>query len=344
VKILVIADAWDLPPLHYGGADRMCYMLCEGLQQNGFTVNLMAGSGSKKFNGRFFSFKNQSTTYHSRIFRRIDFSLKSFLLSVDVKVVISFKFWPEYHSVINKLGIPVIYVQQNTGLPSDLARVLKCNPKYGYMQCLTYDQASQVNIIDSSRIFVIPNAVNVSLIKPPLSSGAGRWYLSYLGRLNYDKGIDLAVQASLKTGVPLKIAGVVRPNEPEAARLFEQNVAPYLCKNIEFVGPIRDSEKSAFLGQSIALLMPNRWREPFGIVMAEALAAGTPVIGTNLGSIPEIIDHGVTGYICSSFHEICEAIPKVKYLSSQDCRSAAISRFSKENYIDNVTSMICKVL
>lgn len=344
MKVLVIADDWKLPPLHYGGAERICYMLCEGLQQHGFTVNLLAGSGSHKFNGDFLPFRTQNTSLHSRIFRRIDFSLKSFILSRNVKVVVSFKFWPEYHLILNKLGIPVIYVQQNTGLATDLLRVLQCNPRNGYMQCLTNDQLSGIDVIDSSRIFVIPNAVDVDQIKPPQSSVVPRSYLSYLGRLNYDKGVDLAVQASLRTGVPLKIAGVLRPNEPEAVRLFEDKVAPFLSKNIKFVGPITDSEKSDFLGHSIAMLMLNRWREPFGIVMAEALATGTPVIGTNLGSIPEIIDHGVTGYVCSTFDEICESIQKVKYLSSQDCRSAAISRFSKKIYVENMVSMIEKVL
>jgi glycosyltransferase involved in cell wall biosynthesis len=187
---------------------------------------------------------------------------------------------------------------------------------------------------------MIYNAVDTNIIQPvnnPLNA-----YLAYIGRLNFDKGVDIAVNISRITGIPLKIAGVVRPHEPGAYLLFEQAVKPFLGKSIEFIGPIDDAQKTEFLGNALALLMPNRWREPFGIVMAEALAAGTPIIGSSLGSIPEVVEDGATGYVCNSLEQMCEAVFKVHAIDRQICREAALSRFSQTVYMQSILDMFSK--
>ena len=163
--------------------------------------------------------------------------------------------------------------------------------------------------------------------------------MAYLGRLNYDKGIDIAVKISLTTGIPLKIAGEVRPHEYDAKKIFDEKVKPYLGRNIEYIGPINDSQKQEFLGNALCLLMPNRWEEPFGIVMIGSLSAGTPVIGTNKGAIPEVIDNGINGFVCNSYSEMIDSIKNINAIDRKKCREKAVKEFSKEKFIKNILNM-----
>jgi len=342
MRIALIGEPWLMPPYYYGGAERILHLLGQGLAKRGHTVHLIAGDGSSGYGGRFISYENQGKSLASRAFRRIDFSLKTLCLSRDVDIVHSFKFWPNYHVVVNNIGKPVIYTQQNTSRPDDLLSIIRANNKNGYMQGVSRSQVHDLIVPDSSRLFVVHNAVDVGAIQPV--SNPSRDYLAYLGRLNYDKGIDIAVQLSLQIGIPLKIAGVIRPAESDAALLFEKEVKPFLGNHIEFIGPIDDSQKSQFLGNALALLMPNRWREPFGIVMAEALSAGTPVIGTNLGSIPELIEDGRTGFVCNSFADLLNSILKVDKIKPHECREEALAKYSEQVYLDNMLEMYRKIL
>ncbi|MEA5474676.1 glycosyltransferase [Synechococcus sp. CCY9201] len=342
MKITLIGEPWLMPPKYYGGADRMLHLLARGLEKRGHTVHLMAGKGSCEYGGRFISYKNQSKSLASRAYRRIDFGLKTLWLARDADIIHSFKFWPSYHWSVNNIGKPVVYTQQNTVSPTDLLSVIKSNPKHGYMQAISQSQIRNLNVQGSATPFVIHNAVDTEVIRPIVRPS--RDYLAYLGRLNYDKGIDIAVRLSLQTGIPLKIAGVVRPAEPDAALLFEKAVKPFLGNQIEFIGAIDDSQKSRFLGNALALLMPNRWNEPFGIVIAEALSAGTPVIGTNLGSIPELVEDGKTGLICDSYDELFNSIHHVDKIRPGECRKAALNKFSEKVYMDNILRMYANIL
>ena len=162
--------------------------------------------------------------------------------------------------------------------------------------------------------------------------------------MNYDKGIDLAVRIAIESGENLKIAGVVRSSEIDAQKLFDEKVKPYLGKNIEYIGELDDQGKSSFLGNAKALLMPNRWEEPFGIVMAEALSAGTPVIGSNKGSIPEIITDGKDGFVCNTLQEMIKATEKLNVINYRNCREKAIAKYSKEVFINSVLDMYKKII
>jgi len=342
MRITVIAEPWIVPPLFYGGIERMCHLLCNGLASKGHSVNLLSSSHSKGYNALSFGYRAPTTSFLDRAVCRINFSAKSFALSWNADVIYSFKFWPEYHTLINKIKVPVIYCQQNSAKENDLIRVINAKPSRGYMQAVSRDQISKLDIPDRNKLFIIHNAVNTDVIAPVVKPNSS--YLAYLGRLNYDKGIDIAVKISLATGVPLKIAGVLRPHERAAQRLFEESILPYLGNHVQFIGPITDQQKSSFLGNAIALLMPNRWREPFGITMAEALAAGTPVIGTNIGSIPEVIDNNISGYVCDSFDELCNAVYQLNALKRETCREIALQRYSHSVYINSILSMFYHTL
>jgi glycosyltransferase involved in cell wall biosynthesis len=153
-----------------------------------------------------------------------------------------------------------------------------------------------------------------------------RGYLAFLGRISPEKGPDRAIAIAKRLGMPLKIAAKV---DAADTAYFEAEIAPLLDHPlIEFVGEIGDADKSAFLGGAEALLFPILWPEPFGLVMIEAMACGTPVVGYAHGSAPEVIDDGVTGYLVTNEDEAVAAVGKAQALDRREVRRRFDRRFS----------------
>jgi glycosyltransferase involved in cell wall biosynthesis len=151
-------------------------------------------------------------------------------------------------------------------------------------------------------------------------------YLAFIGRISPEKGIDRAIDAAIRAGMPLRIAAKIDKVDRE---YFEAHIQTKLDHPlIEFVGEIAEYEKSEFLGGACALLFLIDWPEPFGLAMIEALACGTPVIGFRRGSVPEVIEDGVTGFVVDELDEAVEAIDKIGSLNRKDCRTAAEAMFS----------------
>jgi glycosyltransferase involved in cell wall biosynthesis len=150
-------------------------------------------------------------------------------------------------------------------------------------------------------------------------------YLAFLGRISPEKRVDRAIEIARRCGMPLKIAAKVDSADRE---YYEQSIRPLLsAADVEFVGEIGEREKNDFLGNAAALLFPIDWPEPFGLVMIEALACGTPVVAWRCGSVPEIINHGVSGYICESIDEAARAVERIDTLSRGRCRQEFETRF-----------------
>jgi glycosyltransferase involved in cell wall biosynthesis len=160
-----------------------------------------------------------------------------------------------------------------------------------------------------------------------LREGKGK-YLAFLGRVSPEKGLDEAIRIACRAGIPLKIAAKV---DQADQTYFEQQIKPMLNSSlVEFIGEIGTDEKNAFLGDATALIFPIDWPEPFGLVMIEALACGTPVIAYRCGSVPEIIDDGVVGFIVSNAEEAVDAVNKVQQIDRHDCRRHFERYFSDE--------------
>ncbi len=151
-------------------------------------------------------------------------------------------------------------------------------------------------------------------------------YLAFLGRISPEKRPDRAIEIAKRLGMRLKIAAKV---DPVDAAYFREEIEPLLDHPlIEYIGEIGDDQKSDFLGGAAALLFPIDWPEPFGLVMIEAMGCGTPVVGFGCGSVPEVIDSGVTGYIVSTVDEAVEAVPKAIALDRREVRRRFDRRFS----------------
>jgi glycosyltransferase involved in cell wall biosynthesis len=157
-------------------------------------------------------------------------------------------------------------------------------------------------------------------------------YLLFLGRMNFEKGAHRAVAVAMETGLPLKIAGKVR--EPAEQVYFREYIEPHLRPgHIEFLGEVTHGEKVELLQNARATLFPIEWEEPFGLVMIESLACGTPVIATRWGSVPEVIEDGRTGVIVDDYREMGSVLEQADALEPADLRRAAEDSFSKERMV-----------
>jgi glycosyltransferase involved in cell wall biosynthesis len=151
-------------------------------------------------------------------------------------------------------------------------------------------------------------------------------YFAFLGRIAPEKGVDRAIAIARHCGVPLRIAAKVDKVDRE---YFEEKIFPLLDGvSAEYIGEITDAEKSAFLSGAIALLAPIDWPEPFGIVMIESIACGTPVIAFNRGSVPEVIDDGLTGFIVEDVKGAIGAFDRLSQLSREKIRKQFEKRFT----------------
>jgi glycosyltransferase involved in cell wall biosynthesis len=166
----------------------------------------------------------------------------------------------------------------------------------------------------------------------PVGNGDGD-YLLFLGRMTADKGVRQAVLAARLAGRRLLVAAKAREDRERA--YFCEQIEPLLDDDVEFIGEVGGEEKLALLGSASALLNPIQWPEPFGLVMIEAMACGTPVIACPNGAAPEIVDDGVTGYLCSGTNELVRAISDTDGLSRQACRDAVNERFSTARMVSD---------
>jgi glycosyltransferase involved in cell wall biosynthesis len=151
-------------------------------------------------------------------------------------------------------------------------------------------------------------------------------YFAFLGRIAPEKGIDRAIRIAQHCGVPLKVAAKVDKVDQD---YFDEQIKPLMTSgNVEYIGEINDREKSEFLSGAIALLVPIDWPEPFGLVMIEAMACGTPVIAFNRGSVPEIVDDGVTGFVVEDINGAVGAVDRLGHLSREKIRRRFEERFT----------------
>jgi glycosyltransferase involved in cell wall biosynthesis len=154
-------------------------------------------------------------------------------------------------------------------------------------------------------------------------------YLAFLGRISPEKRPDLAIEIAVRSGLPLKIAAKVDKVDQE---YWKEAIEPLVERepSVEFVGEIGEADKAAFLGEAAALLFPIDWPEPFGLVMIEAMACGTPVIALRRGSVPEVVDHDVTGFVVDNVEEAVRAVEHVGRIDRLGVRRRFDARFTAE--------------
>jgi glycosyltransferase involved in cell wall biosynthesis len=175
----------------------------------------------------------------------------------------------------------------------------------------------------------------------PMGAGSGG-YLLFLGRMSPEKGAHRAIEIAAAAGMPLVLAAKMR--EPAERDYFDEFVRPKLGHGADYVGEVAGDEKLRLLGDATALLNPIRWAEPFGLVMVEALACGTPVLTHPVGAAPEIVEHGRTGFLFESDDDLAAAASHAAALDRSNCRDAVARGFSIEQMVDKHLSLFDEVL
>jgi glycosyltransferase involved in cell wall biosynthesis len=200
---------------------------------------------------------------------------------------------------------------------SNLSEYYSHYPEVAYV-AISHDQAHQESL---PKLRTIHHGIDLSLYHLVENK---QQYLSFIGRIAPIKGTHIAIDVAQRSGIPLKIAGEVQPAYRE---YFEKKIRPQIDGQlVEYIGPADLQAKNELLGNSMAMLFPIQWHEPFGLVMVEAMACGTPVLALRGGSVPEIVHEGVSGHICRSTRELS------KRLRNLDIKPAAVRRYVEENF------------
>lgn len=324
MEIALVAPLYEsVPPRLYGGTERVVYWLAEALIDLGHDVTLYA-SGDSKTRARLIPCSEQALRLDQD---RHDFVSAHFLQLEQVVAdaaqydVIHFHTDTFHFPFLRRIHTPTVSTLHG-----------RVDLKETHQLFHELSEANYIFISESQRAFVPPVSWQTTILHGmpkdilkfnPKSEG----YLAFLGRISPEKGVHRAVEIARRTGKKLKIAAKVDlPDQPyyqTIAHLFEE---PF----VEFVGEISDHEKSDFLGGADALLFPIDWPEPFGLVMIESCATGTPVIAYPLGSVPEIIQDGQNGFIVRSIDEAVAAVHRLPQLSRKLCRIDFETRFSAE--------------
>lgn len=342
MKILLIADPIiPVPPKCYGGAERVVATYAEEFQRLGHHVELLAGPGSKLLGSRVHLHRAPSKRYLSRVYRKIRFQLQSMSTALSCDVVYNHGRF-DYLELLLAMRKPLLNLFHNDISQEQINFAEHRIRSASAFHFISASQKSHAKVSVPS--FIIPNPINARHYS---AGDEPRDYLVFLGRLTSNKGVDVAISVARRTGHRLVIAGNIS-SEPADKRFFYTKVQPFIDGDqIRWIGPVDDRMKRGLLSKASALLFPIRWDEPFGIVMIEALACGCPVIATRRASTPEVIDHGVTGWLCEphepSVDAFVEAVNRLSEINPQVCRSEVERRFDVRVVAPQVLEVLQKL-
>lgn len=325
MRIAQVAPLYEsVPPKYYGGTERVVSYLTEELVRLGEDVTLFA-SGDSQTSAKLVSPCARSLRLDTAC---VD-QLSHHILMLE-QVAAMAEAFDLIHFHIDYLHYPLSrrssYAQLTTlhgrlDLP-DLAPLYR---EFTDMPLISISDAQRTPLPMARWVGTVHHGLPAALYRP----GDGRGgYLAFIGRISPEKGVADAIDIAQKAGVPLKIAAKVDDNHWD---YFHKVIEPLLAQpGIEYVGEIGEQDKGAFLGHAAALLFFIDWPEPFGLAMIEAMACGTPVIARRRGSVPELIEAGVTGLLCETPSDAIAAVRRVGRLDRQRVRAEFESRFTVE--------------
>ena len=324
MKIAQIAPLMEsVPPRLYGGTERIVSHLSEELVRQGHDVTLFA-SGDSVTSARLVAGTAQAIRLNSAIQDHIP----HYMIMLD-KLRRSAHLFDILHFHIDAFHMPLfrdMAAKTVTTLHGrqDLPDMLPMYRAFPEMPLVSISNAQRLPIAEANFANTIYHGLPLDLLRPNYEPRGG--YLAFLGRISPEKRPDRAIAIASALGLRLKIAAKVDKADES---YFREMIAPLLDRpGVEFVGEINDRDKIKFLGDALALLFPIDWPEPFGLVMIEAMACGTPVLGFRCGSVSEIIDENVTGCVVASVDEAVRLLPQVIRLDRRAVRRRFEERFS----------------
>src|SRR4051812_19422581 len=302
--------AESVPPALYGGTERVVSLLTEELVQRGHDVTLFASGDSQT-----------AATLVSVCPRglRLDPEVKDFAAYTLIALGEAYRRAAEFDVIHNHNDYPAFAMARLAETPTvttthgrlDLEEVRLLYDFFPEQKLISISHEQQQWLPRANWVGTVHNGVAVDHFRLRQKPGD---YLVFLGRISPEKRPDRAIEIARDVGMRLVMAAKIDPADQD---YYEHAIAPMIQSSplIDFIGEVNEAEKDALLGGAYAYLFPIDWPEPFGLTMVEAMATGTPVIAYRAGSVPEIVTHGVTGYVCDTFGEM---IDSVAYIGSLD--------------------------
>jgi len=339
MRIAQVAPLYEsVPPRMYGGTERVVSYLTEECVRLGHEVTLFASGDSvthaelRAVCPRALRLEGKKIidplAYHVRMLEMVAQEAENF----DV-----------VHFHVDYLHFPLTRRQKIAAVTTlhgrlDIGDVHPLYREFVEMPLVSISNAQRAPMPWANWVATVHHGLPTQLY--PLQESPGQ-YLAFLGRISPEKRVDRAIEIARRADMPIRIAAKIDPADRE---YFDANIRSLLNHPlVEFIGEIGEREKRDFLGNARALLFPVDWPEPFGLVMIEAMACGTPVIAWRNGSVPEVIDEGTTGYIVNSIDEAVRAAEQAECLDRRLCRAVFEERFSVSRMCANYLAVYEKL-
>jgi glycosyltransferase involved in cell wall biosynthesis len=335
MRIALIAPPWlAVPPPSYGGTEAVIDQLARGLATAGHDVVLYTTGDSTCPVPKAWTYETAQTSRIGEAVVELRHLLFAYDRVEDADVI-------HDHTVVGPVlaaarGDRRVVTTNHGPFDAELTPIYRSIAERIPVIAISHDQARTAGDIPIARI------IHHGVDPTRFAVGQGRGgYVAFLGRMAPSKGIDIAISAAKRAGMPLLIAAKMR--DPAEYEYFHQVIEPMLDAGAEFVGELSRPDAIELLGNAATLLNPIRWHEPFGMVMIESLACGTPVIGFPHGSAPEIVEHGRTGFLCRDPDEIVVALHEVGSLDRGACRRSVEEHFSTTRMVERHLDLYTEV-
>jgi glycosyltransferase involved in cell wall biosynthesis len=340
MRIAQVAPLWErVPPPAYGGIELVVGLLTDELVRRGHDVTLFASGDS-------ISLAKLESVHPQAL--RLDSTVKEYGIYEMLQMSRVYEQASEFDIIHSHMGCsalpygnlvktPTVHTLHGIFTP-DNEKMFTHARSQPYVSISNAQREPRLNL---NCVATVYNGIDLSTYKfhekpqdPP--------YLAFLGRISPEKGTHVAIEIAKRSGWRLKMAGKV---DVVDVKYFEEEIKPLIDgKQIEYLGEADHTQKNELIGGAVATLFPITWREPFGLVMVESMAAGTPVIAMELGSTSEVIAHGKTGFLCHNVDEFVEAIDKVGQLNRHTCREHVMNHFSVQRMTDGYEAVYQQIL
>jgi glycosyltransferase involved in cell wall biosynthesis len=340
MRIAQLAPLWErVPPPAYGGIELVVGLLTDELVKRGHEVTLFASGDS-------ITLATLESVYPQAL--RLDPNVKEYNVYETLLLSRAYQQAGEFDIIHSHVGYPALTYANFVTTPTvhtlhgvftpDNEKIFSKSYKQPFISISNAQREPRLRLNYAATVYNGIDTASYRFYPKPQNPP----YLAFLGRMSPEKGPHIAIEVAKRSGIPLKMAGKVDKVDVD---YFESQVKPHIDgKQIEFLGEANHSEKNELLGGAIAMLFPITWREPFGLVMVESMASGTPVLAKPLGSVPEVILDGKTGFVCNNVEEFVSTLARLENIDRLACRTHVEQNFSVKSMVDGYEAVYQQIL